>query len=151
LPVLAVADQLWSCRPVLGGPTACSDASCLHAAKLLLELPDLVPEPGGELELQLGRRGVHLIGQRCDQGDQVLSRGTCALVSLGATDSARGGCRPRTRGRARDRSLAAALPTAGTAKQLVSVGVLASELVGDVRDALAQRLGIDAALEVVGD
>src|SRR6266851_5007040 len=52
-------------RPVVpDGSARASDAGGLHAAQFLLELPDLIPEPCSELELKLGRRHVHLVGQR---------------------------------------------------------------------------------------
>src|SRR6266496_4182592 len=58
-------------RPVRGWRDHGSDARSLHAAQLVLELPDLVPDPGGDLELQLRGRGVHLLGELGDEGDQV--------------------------------------------------------------------------------
>ena len=39
----------------------------LHAAELVLEIPDLVAEAGRDLELELGGGGVHLLGQLADQ------------------------------------------------------------------------------------
>ena len=42
-----------------------------HAAQLLLQVGDLVAEPGGQLELQLGRRPMHLVGQLLDELGQV--------------------------------------------------------------------------------
>ena len=40
----------------------------------MLEIPDLVPDPGGELELQLRRCRVHLVGELGDEGDQIATR-----------------------------------------------------------------------------
>ena len=53
------------------------DACCLHATQLVLELADLVADPGGYLELQLRRRRVHLLGELRDQ------RGMRHLALLG--------------------------------------------------------------------
>src|SRR5690606_13127968 len=57
----------------------------LHLPQLLLEARDLVAQARGHLELQLGRRGVHLVGELLDElrqlarrcpGEPVARRGT---------------------------------------------------------------------------
>src|SRR6185437_9610870 len=48
-----------------------SDARGLHAAQLVLELFDLVPDPGRYLELELRGGYVHLVGELGYQRDQV--------------------------------------------------------------------------------
>ena len=47
------------------------DSGSLHSPEFVLEVLDLVPDPGGDLELQLGGGRVHLLGQLTDQRDQV--------------------------------------------------------------------------------
>src|SRR4051794_40478695 len=42
-----------------------------HLPQLLLEVADLVPEAGSELELELAGRGLHLVGQLLDQRRQL--------------------------------------------------------------------------------
>src|SRR5258708_32803232 len=117
-------------RPVApGGSAPASDAGGLHAAQFLLELPDLVPESCRELELKLGRRRVHLVGQHRDQLDQVLARRAGgSRPAFGLADAAGRRGRPGPRRRAGDRGLAPALPAAGAAEQLLGVGILAGEL-----------------------
>src|ERR1035441_7452542 len=66
-----------------------SDSGGLHAAQFVLQVLDLVADPGGDLKLQLGRGGVHLIGELLDQGDQVHARLTAARGRSGG-----GGTRP---------------------------------------------------------
>src|SRR5450631_2492997 len=56
-----------------------SDAGRLHPPQLVLQFPDLVPDPGRYLELQLRRGRVHLVGQLGDQRDQVAPGGAAAL------------------------------------------------------------------------
>src|SRR5215469_4026584 len=120
------------------------DPGSLHAPKLVLQVADLIPYPGGQLELKLGRGCMHLVSQLGNQRGQVGTRRAAALV--GGT-----GGRPRPRRHARDRSLAATLLATRAAEQLLGVRVLPSELVQDVGDPLAQWLRVDAVLLVVGD
>ena len=47
------------------------DSGSLHSPEFVLKVLDLVPDPGGDLELQLGGGRVHLLGQLTDQRDQV--------------------------------------------------------------------------------
>src|SRR5260370_14064746 len=68
----------------------------LHAAQLVLELLDLVADPRGDLDLQLGRGGVHLVGELGDEGHQVLARGTALADGLARP----GRVRPGPRGEA---------------------------------------------------
>ena len=113
---------------------------CVHPAELLLQLGDLVAQPGGQLELQLGRRRVHLVGELLDQVGQ---------VRRAASRRARPRARPTLaapRRQARHRRLAAGLLAPAATEQLLGVGVLAGEQVGDVGDLLAQRLRVDAVL-----
>ena len=49
-------------------------AGRLHAPELVLEFLDLVPQPGRDLELQLRRCRVHLIGELLDERHQVAAR-----------------------------------------------------------------------------
>src|SRR5580704_10988011 len=124
----------------------CSHPGGLHAAQFVLQFPDLVAEPRGDLELQLGRCRVHLLGQLADQADQVLAC-WAALAGLAAPSPGRGRRRrPRARRQSGHRCLAPALLPAGTAEELRGVRVLPGELVQDVRDPLAQRLRVDPAL-----
>jgi hypothetical protein len=53
-------------------PRGLACAGLDHLAQLLLQLRDLVTQPGSELELQLGRRGVHLLGELLDEVGEVL-------------------------------------------------------------------------------
>src|SRR5690348_15463950 len=85
---------------------ASSHARGLHSPQLVLEVLDLIPDPGGHLELQLGRGGMHLIGELTDQRDQVTTRLAAAGRAL-ARRAGRG--RAGARGQPRHRSLAAAL------------------------------------------
>ena len=94
-----------------------------HAAQLLLQLADLVAQPGGELELQLGGGRVHLVGELLDQVGEV-GRGHAG--QLGGVLA--GVLRPQ----AGHRRLAAGLLPAAAAEQLLGVGVLAGEQLGDV-------------------
>src|SRR5580693_2423440 len=76
-----------------------SDAGRLHAPQLVLELTDLVPQPGRHLELQLGRGHVHLLGELLDQLDQVVASRATALAGQvlahpGTGDLPRLCCRP---------------------------------------------------------
>src|SRR5580693_3357799 len=130
-----------------------SDAGRLHAPQLVLELTDLVPQPGRHLELQLGRGHVHLLGELLDQLDQVVaSRATALAGQVLAHPGTGGPGRGASPGRqSRYRRLAPALLPPGTPDELVGVGVLADQLVQDVGDLLAQRLRVDAVLGVVGD
>src|SRR5580693_3713600 len=66
------------------------DAGGVHAAELLLELSDFVAEAGGNLEMELGGGGVHLIGQLGDQADELLA-GDAAVRGGGIRAAADGG------------------------------------------------------------
>src|SRR5690606_21778970 len=129
-------------------PPASADAGGVHAAQLLLQVGDLVAEPGGELELQVAGRGEHLVGQLLDEVGQFGARhalGVAAGDDAGA-DRGRG-----PTGLARG-ALAAGLGAPGTAdRDLLALLGLAVDLVEDVGDLLAQRLRVDAVGLVVGD
>src|SRR6516225_3664770 len=128
-----------------------SNARRLHAAEFVLQFLDLVPEPGRDLELQLRRGGVHLVGELLDERHQVAAcraPGRRGFADRPARATG-GGAGPG--GQAGDRRLAPGLLAAGAADQLLGIGVLADDLVQDVRDALAQRLRVDAIGDVVGD
>ena len=64
-------------RPEHGGILGLRRCFC-RGLKLAAEVLDLVAEPGGHLELQLGRGGVHLLGELPDQRDQVAAGGPAA-------------------------------------------------------------------------
>src|ERR1039457_5477753 len=98
-----------------------SESGGLHAAQFVFQVLDLVADPGGYLELQLSRGGVHLIGELKDQGDQVHARLTAARGR-----GRGGGTRPG--GQPRDGCLAAALLTPAAADELRGVRVLADQL-----------------------
>jgi hypothetical protein len=69
---------------VLQTPTpAHLHAGGLHAAEFVLEFLDLVADAGGDLELQLGRGGVHLVGELADQCDEVAAGLATALRRAG--------------------------------------------------------------------
>src|SRR5215470_6541940 len=68
-----------------------SDAGRLHAAQLLLELADLVPQPGGDLELQLRRGRVHLLGELAGELQHVPAG--LALLRAGVAPAALAGLR----------------------------------------------------------
>src|SRR5215469_17937761 len=78
-----------------------SDSGRLHAAKLVLQVPDLIANPGGQLELKLGRCRVHLLGELGDEGCKIRASWSAALVA------GRGRSCPRRH--AGDRRLATAL------------------------------------------
>ena len=61
-PALAASAQL----PLFGGLD--------HLPQLLLQIRDLVAHPGGDLEVELGRRLVHLLGEFLDQIGQLGGR-----------------------------------------------------------------------------
>src|ERR1017187_7274686 len=121
-----------------------SDSGGLHAAQFVFQVLDLVADPGGYLELQLGSGGVHLLAELLDQSDQVHARLTAAHRR-----GPGGGTRPG--GQPGDGCLAAALLTPAAADELRGVRVLADQLIQDVGDPLAQRRGVDPVLDVVGD
>ena len=121
-----------------------SVARLLHLPQFLLEVRDLVPEPGGQFELELRRRMAHLLVHLLDQLHKILGgsgreavlanlfrRGQRGVVLLGL----------RVLG-----LLALALDRCGVVvgggplrEQLLGVLFLARDLVGDVGDLLAQR------------
>src|SRR5215831_8222815 len=128
------------------------DAGGLHAAEFVFEVLDLIPDSGGDLELQLGRGGMHLVGELPDQRDQVAPGLAAAFGSrTGRTGRAGRGRLARPRRKPRHRRLAPALLAPPTAEELLGVGVLPDQLVEDVGDPLAQRRRVDAVLAVVGD
>src|SRR5258708_18336381 len=93
---------------------------------------------------------MHLVGELGDEGHQVLARRpalTGAVLALPRP----GRGRPGPRGEAGHGRLAPALLASRPAEKLLGVRVLAGQLVGDVGDALAQRLRGEAALGVGGD
>src|SRR5690606_6819374 len=104
-----------------------------HLPQLLLEVGDLVPQPGRELELELLGGRVHLVAEVLDELGEV--RGGCPTEALARRRPGRGGLAPAL--------LALAV---AALEQLLGVDVLAGEHVGDVPDALAQRGGVDAVL-----
>ena len=53
-----------------------------HLPQLLLQIADLVAQPGRELELQIGRRRVHLIGQLLHEIGQVTRRHASQLPGV---------------------------------------------------------------------
>src|SRR5262249_44429904 len=134
-------------REAASGPRglSASDPGGLHAAELVLEVLDLVPDPGGDLELQLRGGRVLLLGELTDRRDRV----SAALAARRRAPAGRlvGGL-PGPRGEPGHRRLAAALLPSAPAEQLLGVGVFPDELVEDVRDALAQRRGVDPVLAV---
>ena len=67
--------------PAAGSPDACR----VHPSELLLELGDLVAEPGRELELQLGGGRPHLVVELLDQVGQ---RGPREVAYAGAANGA---------------------------------------------------------------
>src|SRR5262249_37034816 len=111
-----------------------SDPRGLHAAQLVLELLDLVADAGGDLELQLRRCGVHLLGELGDQADEVAPG-----HALAAGLTCAGGRKPGAGRHPWHRRLPPALLPAAASEQLLGVGVLADQLVEDVGDPLAQR------------
>ena len=60
-----------------------SDAGGVHAAQFVLEVPDLVAEPGRDFELQLGGGRVHLLGELGDQPDELAAGGAAPGAGLG--------------------------------------------------------------------
>ena len=65
-----------------------AEAGGVHAAKLLLEIGDLVPESGGQLKLQLPRGAHHLVGELLHQIRELGSghrRGVPSLQHASAT------------------------------------------------------------------
>src|SRR5579875_4106310 len=124
-------------------------AGRLHAPELVLEFLDLVPQPGRDLELELRRCRVHLIGELLYERRQIPARR--ALSSVRRVAAARAARRrPRPRGKPGNRRLAPGL-LAPAADQLLGVRVLTDDLVQDVGNALAQRLGVHAVGGVVRD
>jgi hypothetical protein len=73
----------------------------VHPAQLLLQLADLVSQSRRELEVQLRRGRVHLVGERLDQVGQLRSRERREILGVPP-----GVARP-ARTQPRDRSLAA--------------------------------------------
>src|SRR3954454_7983301 len=128
-------------EPKRDAATSAPDARSIHGAELLLELADLVAEPGGELELQLSSRGMHLVLQLLDEQRQIVPRKPGELRSMLTGRLALAG-HPWHRG------LAARLGAAAAADQLLLVTT--HDVVEDVGDLLAQRLRIDAVGLVVG-
>src|SRR5581483_11585400 len=112
----------------------------VHPPQLLLEVGDLVPQPRGQLELQVTRRVEHLIGELLDEIGE-LGAGHVAGVAAGHDARARpptlaGG--PLAPGRIPPRPA-----------DLHLVLHLAVHLVEDVGDLLAQRARVEAVLGVV--
>src|SRR3954454_20800450 len=128
-------------EPKRDAATSAPDARSIHGAELLLELADLVAEPGGELELQLGSRGMHLVLQLLDEQREIVPRKSGQLRSMLTGSLA-------LAGHPRDRSLAARLGAPAAADQLLLVTT--HDVVEDVRDLLAQRLRVYAVGLVVG-
>src|SRR5918993_748950 len=116
-----------------------------HLAQLLLEVPDLVPKAGSELEMEVTRGLVHLRGELLDEAGEVARR---HRLRTARSEGDVGHCGSAT-------TATAVALAAGTgpprAEQLPCVEVLALEHVGDVGDLLAQRLWIDSVRPVVGD
>ena len=71
--------------PAAAGLHACG----LHAAKLVLELADLIADPRGKLELKLRCRGMHLLGELGDQRCQVGASRAAPLSPAAAAAAAR--------------------------------------------------------------
>src|SRR4051794_34914946 len=65
-----------------GGAASAPHTCSIHRAELLLELADLVTEPRGELELQLGSRGMHLVLQLLDEQREIVPRQPGQLRSV---------------------------------------------------------------------
>src|SRR6266702_6461803 len=126
-----------------------SDARRLHAAQLVLELLDLVPDAGGDLELQFRCGQVHLLGEFGNEGDEVPTGLPATLAWLPACPCPRG--QARAGREPRDRRLSPALLPPAAPEELLGVGILTDQLVEDVRDPLPQRHGVEPALAVVGD
>src|SRR6185312_10991268 len=71
------------CSVEIGGPSGqvldgldchqlrLTDTGRVHPAQLLLQLADLVAQPGGDLELQLASRAEHLVVELLDQVGQL--------------------------------------------------------------------------------
>src|ERR1700759_2032074 len=57
-------------------------AGGVHSAQFFLQVSDLVAEPGGKLELQVPRRGHHLLGEGFDQVGQLCSRHARGVATL---------------------------------------------------------------------
>ncbi len=107
-----------------------------HAPQLALEVAELVPESRGVLEPQVGRRLVHLVGQGLDQlGEVLLGKVTDPgnTATAASTAPASLGAQVGRRGRIR-RS-----------------GLRRASHLDDVADLLADRLRVDAVLDVVSE
>src|SRR3712207_116767 len=145
--VLPRAREGWGGRvlPRRGGRGPPSGVRGVELAQLLLQLGQLVAQPGGHLELQLAGGGQHLVVHLREEVGQ--------LGSWQALDVDAAGLARLLRRQPWHRRLAAGLLPARAADQLDVLGVLrgAVDAVEDVDDLLAQRLRVDAALGVVRD
>src|SRR5580765_404353 len=52
-------------------PAESADTGRIHTPQFLLQVGYLVPQPGGQLELEIASRGEHLVGQLLDQIGQL--------------------------------------------------------------------------------
>src|SRR5690349_7282867 len=94
-----------------------------HLAQFLLQVGYLIAETGRELELELGGGRLHLVGELADEVSQLRCREVLELTLT--------------------------LLGIGDLHELLGVGILPGEQVGDVADLLPQRRRIDAVLSVV--
>ena len=136
-PLRVVGASLTARRPARPAPGVASttrrSARRAHGAQLLLQVPDLVAQPGRQLEVQVLGGGVHLGGELGDEVGQVPLGGPGQLLAHGGLG---GPLAPRDH-----RPLLVAAVAAG--QQLGGVHVLAGEHVGHVCDLLAQGLRVD--------
>ena len=105
----------------------------------MLQLLDFIADPGCDLELQFRCSAVHLFGQLFNEAHQGLGgRGGEAILA---------NCRCALGSRL------PALPTLRepvVVQELLCIGIFLGQLIGDVCDLLAQRLGVDAVIGVLG-
>ena len=111
-----------------------------HGAQLLLEVLDLVAQPGGELEVEVLGGGVHLLGELVDELDEVVLCRPGELLAHGGLGGVLASGPHR----------GVLMAPVATGQEVGGIDVLAGEHVGDVGDLLAQRLRVDAVLGVVG-
>src|ERR671913_1178837 len=142
----AWAAMFWPSRDRRVMPSARrSSRGRAHLAQLLLEVPDLVPKAGSELEMEVTRGLVHLRGELLDEPGEVARR---HRLRTARSEGDVGHCSSPPAATAV--TLAAGLGPPRT-EQLPCVEVLALEHVGDVGDPLPQWLWVHPVREVVGD